>query len=80
MSCTNLIFFFVCVPKGKNFYWVLIWFRGELTAELLVMQSNVNALIDMKLEKHKNLREESGFYWREIHDGTIKFDRKESEV
>ncbi|GMY18899.1 insulin-degrading enzyme-like 1, peroxisomal, partial [Fagus crenata] len=43
-------------------------------------KSNVNALIDMKLEKHKNLREESGFYWREIHDGTIKFDRKESEV
>ncbi|KAL5743842.1 hypothetical protein ACOSQ2_026958 [Xanthoceras sorbifolium] len=43
-------------------------------------KSNVSALIDMKLEKHKNLREESGFYWREISDGTLKFDRKEVEV
>ncbi|GLT88210.1 hypothetical protein SLE2022_062450 [Rubroshorea leprosula] len=43
-------------------------------------KSNVNALIDMKLEKHKNLREESRFYWREISDGTLKFDRKEVEV
>lgn len=34
----------------------------------------------MKLEKHKNLREESGFYWREISEGTFKFDRRESEV
>ncbi|XP_022982829.1 insulin-degrading enzyme-like 1, peroxisomal [Cucurbita maxima] len=43
-------------------------------------KSNVNALVDMKLEKFKNLREESGFYWREIADGTMKFDRRESEV
>ncbi|KAG2687116.1 hypothetical protein I3843_09G037900 [Carya illinoinensis] len=43
-------------------------------------KNNVNALIDMKLEKYKNLREESGFYWREIYYGTLKFDRKESEV
>ncbi|KAM7530076.1 hypothetical protein LguiB_033486 [Lonicera macranthoides] len=43
-------------------------------------KSNVNALIDMKLEKHKNLREESGFYWQEISDGTLKFDRRECEV
>ncbi|KAK2994516.1 hypothetical protein RJ640_010794 [Escallonia rubra] len=43
-------------------------------------KSNVNALVDMKLEKHKNLREESGFYWREISDGTLKFDRRECEV
>ncbi|KAM7524511.1 hypothetical protein LguiA_014413 [Lonicera macranthoides] len=43
-------------------------------------KSNVNALIDMKLEKHKNLREESGFYWQEISDGTLKFDRREREV
>ncbi|OMO71385.1 hypothetical protein COLO4_28275 [Corchorus olitorius] len=43
-------------------------------------QSNVNALIDMKLEKHKNLREESRFYWQEIADGTLKFDRREAEV
>ncbi|GKC07295.1 hypothetical protein Tco_0998905, partial [Tanacetum coccineum] len=33
----------------------------------------VKALIEMKLEKHKNLREESGYYWREIQDGTLKF-------
>lgn len=44
------------------------------------LQSNVNALIDMKLEKHKNLREESAFFWREISDGTLKFDRRECEV
>ncbi|GLT27132.1 hypothetical protein SLA2020_417190 [Shorea laevis] len=42
--------------------------------------SNVNALIDMKLEKHKNLREESWFYWREITNGTRKFNRIEAEV
>jgi len=40
----------------------------------------VDALIDMKLEKDKNLREESRFYWKEIADGTFKFDRKEAEV
>ncbi|KAJ9184810.1 hypothetical protein P3X46_004498 [Hevea brasiliensis] len=43
-------------------------------------KSNVKALIDMKLEKHKNLWEESGFYWHEIVVGTLKFDRKECEV
>lgn len=43
-------------------------------------QSNVNALIDMKLEKHKNLSEESRFYWREVVDGTLKFDRRDREV
>jgi insulysin len=44
------------------------------------MQSSVNALIDLKLEKHKNLREEAAFFWKEISDGTYLFDRKESEV
>ncbi|XWS56279.1 hypothetical protein CRYUN_Cryun09bG0072300 [Craigia yunnanensis] len=43
-------------------------------------KSNVNALIDVKLEKHKNLSEESIFYWREIIGGTLKFDRREAEV
>ncbi|XP_061340328.1 insulin-degrading enzyme-like 1, peroxisomal [Gastrolobium bilobum] len=43
-------------------------------------KSNVNALIDMKLEKHKNLREESAFFWREINDGTLRFDRRDFEV
>ncbi|KAI3845385.1 hypothetical protein MKW92_038967 [Papaver armeniacum] len=42
--------------------------------------SNVNALIDMKLEKHKNLSEETSFFWREISDGTLKFDRREIEI
>ncbi|KAG7958731.1 hypothetical protein I3843_10G032200 [Carya illinoinensis] len=50
----------------------------EMTSD--EFKNNVNALIDMKLEKHKNLKEESGFYWQEIHDGTLKFDRKELEV
>ncbi|KAL5540423.1 hypothetical protein UlMin_044939 [Ulmus minor] len=50
----------------------------EMTSD--EFKSNVNALIDMKLEKHKNLREESGFYWREIAQGTLKFDRRECEV
>ncbi|CAN6454673.1 unnamed protein product [Victoria cruziana] len=43
-------------------------------------ENNVNALIEMKLEKHKNLRDESLFYWLEIEDGTFIFDRKEAEV
>ncbi|XP_020519710.1 insulin-degrading enzyme-like 1, peroxisomal isoform X2 [Amborella trichopoda] len=42
--------------------------------------SNKGTLIDMKLEKHKNLREESAFFWTEIEDGTLKFDRTEPEV
>ncbi|KAL0665854.1 hypothetical protein Bca4012_028558 [Brassica carinata] len=43
-------------------------------------KSNVTALIDMKLEKYKNLKEESRFYWQEIQRGTLKFNRKEAEV
>uniref|UniRef100_A0ACD5UZH7 Uncharacterized protein n=1 Tax=Avena sativa TaxID=4498 RepID=A0ACD5UZH7_AVESA len=43
-------------------------------------KSNVNALIDMKLEKYKNIREESTFFWREISEGTLQFDRKEAGV
>ncbi|CAN6804035.1 unnamed protein product [Brassica oleracea] len=43
-------------------------------------KSNVTALIDMKLEKHRNLNEESSFYWREVKDGTFKFNRKDEEV
>ncbi|KAI3838120.1 hypothetical protein MKW98_009071 [Papaver atlanticum] len=42
--------------------------------------SNVNALIEMKLGKHKNLREETSFYWGEIFYGTLKFDRREIEI
>ncbi|WVZ66425.1 hypothetical protein U9M48_015640 [Paspalum notatum var. saurae] len=43
-------------------------------------KSNVSALIDLKLEKYKNIREESTFFWGEISEGTLKFDRKETEV
>ncbi|KAG7561203.1 Metalloenzyme LuxS/M16 peptidase-like [Arabidopsis thaliana x Arabidopsis arenosa] len=43
-------------------------------------KSNVTALIDMKLEKHKNLSEESLFYWGEIQEGTLKFNRIDAEV
>ncbi|KAM7272144.1 hypothetical protein ACFE04_031358 [Oxalis oulophora] len=50
----------------------------EMTNE--EFKNNVNALTDMKLEKHKNLREESRFYWREVSDGTLKFDRREAEI
>ena len=40
----------------------------------------MKSLIDSKLEKFKNLWEESHFYWGEIGAGTLKFDRVESEV
>ncbi|KAL0714663.1 hypothetical protein Bca4012_021642 [Brassica carinata] len=43
-------------------------------------KSNVTALIDMKLEKHKNLSDESYFYWEEIQNGTFKFNRMDAEV
>ncbi|KAA8517091.1 hypothetical protein F0562_017384 [Nyssa sinensis] len=43
-------------------------------------KSLVNTLIDMKLEKDKNLWEESAFYWQEITGGTLKFDRRECEI
>ncbi|GAB2215844.1 hypothetical protein Droror1_Dr00020248 [Drosera rotundifolia] len=33
----------------------------EITAE--EFRGNVNALIEVKMEKHKNLKEESMFYW-----------------
>ncbi|KAI5682884.1 hypothetical protein M9H77_04112 [Catharanthus roseus] len=50
----------------------------ELTPD--EFKSNVSALVDLKLEKHKNLQEESRFFWREVFDGTLKFDRREREV
>ena len=39
-------------------------------------KTNVDALIDNKLEKPKNLQEQSSFYWSEIELGTVKFDKK----
>lgn len=44
------------------------------------MQKKVNALIDIKLEKFKNLPEETNFFWWEISSGTLRFDRIENEV
>ncbi|XP_019084921.1 PREDICTED: insulin-degrading enzyme-like 2 isoform X1 [Camelina sativa] len=57
----------------------------DLESKLYMMsdeefKSNVTALIDMKLEKAKNLNEESRFYWGEIQKGTLKFNRKDAEV
>ncbi|CAN7095287.1 insulin-degrading enzyme-like 2 isoform X1 [Brassica rapa] len=43
-------------------------------------KSNVTTLIDMKLEKHKNLSDESYFYWEQIQNGTFKFNRRDEEV
>eukprot|EP00250_Pteridium_aquilinum_P021928 c25264_g2_i1 orf=2311-5265(+) len=43
-------------------------------------KSNVNALIEIKLEKHKNLQEETQVFWSEIDDGTLKFTRQKDEV
>ncbi|XP_022766677.1 insulin-degrading enzyme-like 1, peroxisomal isoform X2 [Durio zibethinus] len=50
----------------------------EMTSD--EFKSNVNALIDTYMEKHKNLWEESSYYWWEIVSGTLKFDRKEAQV
>lgn len=39
------------------------------------MQKNVDILVEIKLEKYKNLWEESRFYWGEIEDGILIFNR-----
>ena len=44
------------------------------------MQNHVRILTDMKREKHKNLWEESDFYWGEISGGSLQFDRVDIEV
>ncbi|VFQ78510.1 unnamed protein product [Cuscuta campestris] len=56
-----------------------------LKSKLLYMSEDefkkkVNALIDVKLEKFKNLWEETNFYWWEISGGTYKFNRIPMEV
>ena len=74
-------------PKQKsqhNLFASLTAFYGLcmylITIVWPLLQSNVSALIDMKLEKYKNIREESAFFWGEISEGTLKFDRKQEEV
>ncbi|KAI5062806.1 hypothetical protein GOP47_0021353 [Adiantum capillus-veneris] len=51
---------------------------SQLTDE--EFKSNVHALVGIKLEKHKNLAEETGFFWNEIDCGTQKFSRQKDEV
>lgn len=51
-----------------------------LTRNFLFVQKHVDTLVEIKLEKHKNLWEESRFYWGEIEDGTLTFDRPQVEV
>ncbi|XP_057506629.1 insulin-degrading enzyme-like 1, peroxisomal isoform X4 [Actinidia eriantha] len=43
-------------------------------------EKRVDSLIRAKLRKPQNLMEESLIYWKEIVDGTLKFDRREREV
>ncbi|EFJ11426.1 hypothetical protein SELMODRAFT_447027 [Selaginella moellendorffii] len=43
-------------------------------------QRNVEALVEIKLEKHKNIYEETNFFWMEIDNGACKFDRQQVEV
>ncbi|GBG72511.1 hypothetical protein CBR_g12082 [Chara braunii] len=43
-------------------------------------QDHVDALIAIKLERHKNLSEEASYHWREIDYGTFQFDRRDREV
>jgi insulysin len=40
----------------------------------------VDALIERKLEKHKNLWEESNYFWGEIDGGTLTFNRPRVEA
>jgi hypothetical protein len=40
----------------------------------------VETLAAVKLEKHKNLGEEFSFFWREIDEGSLAFDRVQTEV
>jgi len=79
--------FYHKTPKQKsqrNLFASLTAFYGLcmylITIVWPLLQSNVSALIDMKLEKYKNIREESAFFWGEISEGTLKFDRKQEEV
>lgn len=40
----------------------------------------METLAAVKLEKHKNLGEEFSFFWREIDEGSLAFDRVQTEV
>ena len=52
--------------------------RGEPSANLTddELSDNIQAVVTQKLEKPKNLNEESLKYWEEILDGLV-FDRRE---
>jgi hypothetical protein len=44
------------------------------------VQNHAAVLMDVKMEKYKNLWEESDFYRREINGGSLQFDRRDIEV
>ena len=44
------------------------------------MQNHAAVLMDVKMEKYKNIWEESDFYWTEINGGSLQFDRRDVEV
>ncbi|CAH9102787.1 unnamed protein product, partial [Cuscuta europaea] len=59
----------------------LATFKGKLSEMSNdEFKNKVNALIDVKLEKFKNLGEETDYFWWEISGGTYKFNRVEMEV
>ncbi|KAG0597423.1 hypothetical protein M758_UG337100 [Ceratodon purpureus] len=43
-------------------------------------KNHAAVLMDVKMEKYKNLWEESDFFWREINGGSLQFDRRDIEV
>ncbi|KAG0591845.1 hypothetical protein KC19_1G206700 [Ceratodon purpureus] len=55
---------------------------GDVLQKMTVeeFKEKVDTLIKMKMEKHKNLGEECGFYSQEIFSGTLVFNRVEIEV
>lgn len=53
---------------------------GGLMREAKFVQKHVKILMEMKMEKHKNLWEEGDFYWGEIYGGSFQFDRVQVEV
>lgn len=51
-----------------------------MCADVSHVQVHVETLAATKLEKHKNLGEEFSFFWREIDEGSLAFDRVKIEV
>ncbi|GAQ79598.1 Insulinase family protein [Klebsormidium nitens] len=64
--------------RVENFLNLFSKTLGELTEE--DFKVHVETLAATKLEKHKNLGEEFSFFWREIDEGSLAFDRVKTEV